>query len=375
MYKTVYPSKDTTLYSQQPSQNTGVDQILEVSKNAMGAPSIEGDDSVYYSSTYNSRFMIQFDLSEISSSIVSGKIGSDCKFYLTVKATEATSTPVSYIIYAYPVSGSWLNGRGFYNNNPIITDGSSWTYRNSKLDGQKWSTSSYSINSTGSFGSIPGGGNWYNNIVCSQSFNHELPDIRMDVTNIVRQWLSGSIQNNGFILKLDNVLEQDSIIFGSIKFFSLESHTIYLPRLEAYWDSTNLSGTGSFSEVNSDDFVLYFKNIRESYKDKEKPKIRIGARDRYIQQTYATSSNYLISKRLPTSSYFQIQDTVTDEVIIPFDNLGTKVSCDSQGNYFHMDCSSLMPERYYKFVFKSEFEGGDVVRFIDDNYIFKIMRS
>lgn len=374
MYKTIYPLKDSTLYSQANEQNTGTDQILEISKNAVGSPSLEGDNTVYYAATYNSRVLIQFDLTDISSSVVSGKINSNARFYLNLRATEAVALPVNYTLYAYPVSGSWSNGRGFFNNNPIITDGVSWKYRDSKLDTKIWSTSSYNSTSTGSFGTIPGGGNWYTSSVCSQSFNHELPDVRMDVTDIVKRWLSGSIQNNGFMVKLNDSIEQDTSVFGSIKFFSVESHTIFLPKLEVVWDNSDLSGISSFTEVSSDDFVLYLKNLREGYKEQEKPKVRIGVRDRYPQQTYATSSNYLISKRLPTGSYFQIQDTETDEVIVPFDTLGTKINCDSNGNYFQVDCASLMPERFYKFVFRSDFEGGDVVRFVDDNYIFVVRR-
>ena len=374
MYKTIYPTKDSTLYSQAVEQNTGVDQIIEISKAAVGSPSLEGDNTVYYGATYNSRMLLQFDLTDISASIVSGKIYNE-RYYLNLNATEAVTLPINYTLYGYAISGSWTNGRGYFNNNPIITEGTSWKYRDSKLDGIIWSTSSYSATSTGSFSTIPGGGNWYTSSVCSQSFNHELPDVRMDVTDIVRRWLSGSIQNNGFIVKLSDTLEQDTTIFGSIKFFSVESHTIFIPRLDVVWDNSNLSGTGSFTEIGSDDFVLYLKNNRGSYKQSEKPKVRLGIRERYPQQAYATSSVYLNAKRLPTGSYFQIQDTETDEIIIPFDNLGTKISCDSQGNYFNADMSSLMPERYYKFLFKSEFEGGDVVRFVDDNYVFKVSRG
>lgn len=375
MYKTIYPLKDSTLYSQANEQNTGVDQILEISKEAVGSPSLEGDNTVYYAATYNSRVLIQFDLTDISSSVVSGKINSNARFYLNLRATEAIALPVNYTLYAYPISGSWSNGRGFFNNNPIITDGVSWKYRDSKLDTKIWSTSSYNSTSTGSFGTIPGGGNWYTSSVCSQSFNHELPDVRMDVTDIVRRWLSGSIQNNGFMVKLNDSIEQDTSVFGSIKFFSVESHTIFLPKLEVVWDNSDLSGISSFTEVSSDDFVLYLKNLREGYKEQEKPKVRIGVRDRYPQQTYATSSNYLISKRLPIGSYFQIQDTETDEIIVYYDDIGTKINCDAQGNYFQLDCSSLMPERYYKVVFKSIFDGGDTIRVVDENYIFRIQRG
>jgi len=374
MYKILYPTKDSTLYSKSPEQNTSQDQILEVSKNTLGAPSLEGDDTVYYSATYNSRLLIQFDITDISSSIVSGKINSSARFYLNLRATEARTLPIAYTLYAYPVSGSWTDGRGFFNNNPIITDGVSWKYRDSKNGAIQWSTGSYNTTATGSYNTVPGGGNWYTSSVCSQSFNHESPDVRMDVTDIVRRWLSGSIQNNGFIVKLSDTLEQDTTIFGSIKFFSVESHTIFTPRLDVVWDSSNLSGTGSFTEIGTDDFVLYTKNLRDAYKQEEKPKVRLGVRERYPAQAYATSSVYLNSKRLPTSSYYQIQDVDTSEVIVPFDDLGTKINCDSNGNWFQADISSLMPERYYKFVFKSEFDGGDTVRITDDNYIFIVRK-
>lgn len=374
MYKTIYPVKDATLYSHSPEQNTGVDQILEISKNTVGAPSLEGDSTIYYASTYNSRVFMQFNLQDINNSILNGSISSDAKFYLNLGATEAVTLPLEYTLYAHPISGSWTNGRGYFNNNPIITEGTSWRYRDSKLSGVTWSTGSYNIKATGSFSTIPGGGNWYKSPVCSQSFNHELPDVRMDVTAIVRSWISGSIDNNGLMIKLSDDLEQDSTVFGSIKFFSVESHTIFLPRLDVVWDNSDVTGTGSFTEVMSDDFILYLKNNRGEYRQLEKPKIRIGVRERYPQQTYATSSVYLNSKRLPTGSYYQIQDTETDEVIIPFDDLGTKINCDSSGNWFQFDCSSLMPERYYTIVFKSIFDGGSTVVVVDDNYNFAVRR-
>ena len=58
MYLTIFPEKDATIYSQYPTKNTGVDQILEISKKTSGAPSLtENDESVYYGQTYNSRIL------------------------------------------------------------------------------------------------------------------------------------------------------------------------------------------------------------------------------------------------------------------------------------------------------------------------------
>ena len=375
MYKTLYNTKDSTIYSQFPEKNCGTDEILEITKYTQGTPSLENDATVYYDATYNSRILIYFDISSVSASIVSGKINSNAQYYLSLRATDAFSLPLSYTLYAYPISGSWISGTGYYNNNPAITNGVSWRYSNSKNQGMLWATQSYNLNSTGSFGSIAHGGNWYTSSVASQSFNHESPDVRMNVTPIVRSWLSGSIPNEGMILKLADGVEFDSSSFGSLKFFSNETHTIYVPRLEVYWDDQDNSGTGSISEISSEDFVLYAKNLRESYNESEVSKIKIGIRQRYPTITYTTSSNQLTSYRIPTSSYFQIQDRYTDEAIVPFNTLGTKVNCDSNGNYIKIDCNSLQPERYYKLVFKCEFDGGDTVRFIDDGHIFRITRS
>ena len=375
MYKVIYPTKDSTLYSQFPEKNMGVDQILEIAKYTRGTPSLENDATVYYDVTYNSRILIYFDLTAVSQSIVSRKINSNAQYFLSMRATDVIGLPISYTLYAYPVSGSWANGTGFYNNNPAITNGVSWRYRDSKSQGTLWATQSYNVNSTGSFGAIAHGGNWFTSSVASQSFVHELPDVRMDVTPVVRQWLSGSFPNEGMIVKLADSVEFDSSSFGAIKFFSSETHTIYIPRLEIYWDDSDLSGTGSFSQISSEDFVLNVSNLRESYNESEVSKIKLSARDRYPIATYATSSNYMTKYRLPVNSYYQIQDHVTDEVIIPFHPSGTKISCNTDGNYIKVDCNALLPERYYKLIFKCEFDGGDVVRYIDDGHIFRVTRS
>lgn len=374
MYKIIYPVSDHTLYSQYPEKNTSVDQILEISKYTMGTPSLENDATVYYDATYNSRILIYFDLASISQSISQGKIYNE-RYYLSLRATEATELPISYTLYAFSVSGSYRSGTGFYNNNPAITNGVSWRYRDSKHQGTLWSTQSYNPVSTASFGSIAHGGNWFTSSVASQSFNHDLPDVRMEVTSIVRKWISGSIANEGFVVKLDDATEFDSSSFGSIKFFAAETHTIYVPRLEVYWDDQDNSGTGSITEISSDDFVLSCRNIRESYNESEVSKIKIHVRERFPNATYVTSSYYRDTYRLPTSSYFQIQDHYTDEAIVPFDTVGTKVHCNSAGNYVKIDCSALQPERYYKLVFRCDFEGGDISRYVDDGHIFRVTRS
>lgn len=374
MYQTLYPIFDSTIDSQFPDRNEGMDQILTIRKATAGEPSIEGETDVYFDTNYNSRILLKFDLTAVSKSIASGKISSDNQFFLRLSAANSLNLPVEYTLWTYAASGSWVNGAGFTNSNPKKTNGVSWFYRDSKAIGTRWASGSYNPNSTGSYSTVVGGGNWFTNVSASQTFKFENPEVRMNVTGIVRSWISGSIPNEGFVVKLHDSDEADLSSFGMIQFFSVNSHTIYVPRLEVYWKDTDFSGTSSISQIGSDDFVLSFKNIRELYSDIEKPKVRLHVRDRYPIATYTTSSNYLTTKRLPINSYYQIQDVITDEVIVPFHPSGTLINCDSDGNYFKFDCESLMPERMYKFVIKSEFESGDVVRIVDDNFNFKIGR-
>ena len=66
----IYPSKDATIYedSLRKDQNTGKDEILEVGKSY--------DPTDNTTLLGNSRALIEFDLTSISSSIVSGDITS-----------------------------------------------------------------------------------------------------------------------------------------------------------------------------------------------------------------------------------------------------------------------------------------------------------
>lgn len=359
MHKLIYPTRDATLYSRHPERNTGVDQVIELTKIASGSAV---DDLVgqyeYWENTYNSRILMDFDLSVVSASISSGGVRNP-QFYLTFKSTEAVHLPLNYTLYAYPISGSWTNGTGYYNNDFEVTNGVSWLYRNGSLDATAWTTP---------------GGDYYTQYAASQSFNYASPDLRMDITPIVRLWFSGSIPQNGLMLKHTSSAENDDSVLGSIKFFSRDTHTIYIPRIECYWDSHSNSGTSSITEVSIEDSIVHVKNLRESYKEGEIAKIRLGVRQRYPTFTYSTSSFYSTSRRLPATTYYQIQDVATEEVIVPFHEDGTKISCDTTGNYFVLDMDTFMPERFYKIVLKVMNSDQSEVRYIDQNYMFKVIR-
>jgi hypothetical protein len=83
---------------------------------------------------------------------------------------------------------------------------------------------------------------------------------------------------------------------------------------------------------------------------------------------------YYINYYLPSSSYYEVRDAHTDEIILPFDISGSKISCDGTSSYFNLWMDSFQPERFYRIVVKTETNGRDTVQLFDNNYYFKVTR-
>ena len=82
-------------------------------------------------------------------------------------------------------------------------------------------------------------------------------------------------------------------------------------------------------------------------------------------------------KVLPSaSSFYEVKDADTEEVIIPYGS-GSKISCDSTGNYFNLFMDGLQAERNYRFCVKVVSGSGttdEQINFYDDNYEFRVVR-
>jgi hypothetical protein len=221
-----------------------------------------------------------------------------------------------------------------------------------------------------------GGGTWYTASFHSgshykQSFDKYTSNLDVEVTEYVDEWLDGTRSNNGLIIKKSKADEQSTKKFGSIKLFSSDTNTIYPPVLEVRWDDTTFV-TGSLEALNTDDMIVYVKNLNTEYKESSKGKIRVYGRERFPTRTFSSTSNYTLVKYLPTTSYYSVVDAETEQVIIPFDTNYTKVGCDSEGNYFNFWFNGLQPERFYKFVFRVDQNG--MTKYFDDNFYFKVVR-
>ena len=386
-----YPTTDTTLYegTVTSSYNTGLDQILEVRKNTNSS-----------GTTVNvSRILIKFDYGYINSQVTAGVIPSTAKYYLNLYDASSEELAVEQTLFGYMVSGSWSGGTGFMDRDPVLSDGASWKYRDNDTTKTQWLS-----------GSDTQGGTWFRTqtgkykVSGSSSLVYETKDIRMDITDMVKNHIYSSsvYPNNGFIIKRENIptsqsafsifdpttatgsAEHDTSQLGHLKFFSRETNTIFPPKLEVEWDDSSWS-TGSLSALSATDLenlTIYFKGMRDEYKEKSKVKFRLVGREKYPTRGFGTTPAALTVKYLPSGSqsmgqgtYFSVKDTITDDTLIPF-GTGSIVSCDSTGNYFNLWMDGFQPERFYKFQIKVVSGSGatQTSQVYDDDYTFKVVR-
>ena len=392
MYYFEFPKIDATIYEGNVTSSiiTGLDQILEINKNMNSA-----------GSTIDvSRVLIQFDYSYISSSVQSGIIPSDAKYYLNLYDASSTELAVEQTLFAYMISGSWNGGTGTKDRDPTISDGASWKYRDNDTTKTQWVS-----------GSDTQGGTWYTsslnsgfNVSASVDLVYETKDIRMDVTSLVKNHIySGStFPNYGFILKRENVptsqslhsifdptlatgsAEHDTSHQGNLKFFSRETNTIFPPKLEVEWDDSSWN-TGSLSALSATDLdrlKVYFQNLKPEYKEKSKVKFRVVGRELYPTRGFDTTPAALTVKYLPSGSrtlqqgaYYSVKDAETEDVIIPF-STGSIISCDSTSNYFNLWMDGFQPERFYRFEIKVVSGSGaeQTSMIYDDEFTFKVVR-
>ena len=381
-----FGKRDTTLYSggTTASRNTGLDEILEINKVVNNNGTVGNV----------SRILIDFDLSYISKSIQDGKIPSTAKYYLNLYDATSDELEAEQPLHIYMVSGSWKQGTGKLDHDPVTDDGASYQYRNHEAK-TPWVTGSV----------LTDGGAWFTASIdgqyeVSSSYNltFDKKDVRADVTDLVNNFIysSSDYPNNGFIVKREDSgsygdhpsssmfdfntgQEGDSSRLGNLQYFSRETHTIYPPKLEVEWDDSSWS-TGSLSALSASDLdrlKVYFKNFRTEYKEKSIVKFRVVGRELYPSSSFDTTPAELTVKYLPSSSVeYEVRDADTEEVIIPFGS-GSRISCDSDGNFFRVQMNGFQSERNYRFCIKVVSGSGttdEQINYYDDDFEFRVVR-
>ena len=361
VYK-IFAEKDATLYSNYPNENTGLDEILEIG-NTLG-----GDTGDAYQVM---RPLIKFSTSDIQEVIDNNVAGVPFKATLKLFLANADSIPVDFSISCFRASGSWNMGTGKFQDSPENNTGVSWEWRSS-AEVNPWIPVAYSSSVTASYApGYQGGGTYLYQNEATQSFSYnDTLDIAIDVTSQVLGIYSSSL-NDGFLLKLQDSLEFQSSSYFDLKYFSVDTHTIYPPVLEFGWNNTVYS-IGSNAVIQDPNFVLSFRSNQYEYQRASVQRFRLQARPQYPIREFTTSSVYLLNYVLPQNSFYQIVDMDTEEVVIAFDDDYTKISADSTSSYFDISMNGLQPERYYKIFIKTTLDGSTIIR--DGDLTFKVIQ-
>ena len=419
VYK-IFPPQDATIYSRYPTMNTGLDSILEANADfSTGVPHV-------------SRYLVQFDQNEIDS-IINDKIGT-ASYYdenfsrqidLVNYVANIQNLNVDTTLEAYAVSGAWGMGTGHFNDSPYTTNGCNWKYRTFENQ-DEWITlreadiripqnlpfelgleESKSIvlsnYATASYDTVVGGGTWYTGsqlsltIDPSQSYSYSSnKDLRLDVTNVIRNWYEYSTHieadieipqnfpfelgvevfpNDGFIIKQS---DKDEFISNlnrqaKIQFYSVDTNTIYPPELQFKWDDFTHTTSSDIPTIDTTELVASLDNNPGKFRNDSVHKFRINCRPQFPARTYITSSYFTQRNYLPVTSYYAVKDLDTNEFVINFDDIYTKISADNKSNFFTLYMNGLEPERYYKLLFKVVLDGETIM--LDDNYYFKIING
>lgn len=388
VYK-IFPTKDATLYSLIPNMNTGLDEIIESTLTTF-APTNPNPQV--------SRFLIQFSDTEIEDIIENkAKISSSAQLLDTSSwqanlrcflATE-TGLNLNTTVNCFPVYGDWGMGTGKYLDEPEVTNGTSWNWLDYSGSTQ-WITSSFPAFVTGAYDinyAPAGGGNWWTGssvawfnsnlypISQSQVFSYASDkDINMDITNIVRAWYTGSISWDGLILKQQLEWVPNPNIQPELKFFSVDTHTIYPPCLEFKWrDYVFDTGSSTQTILNVLPATVTVEQNPGIFYPSSINKFRVYARPEYPPRVWQTASLYTTDYYLPTASYYAIKDLDTNEYVVDFDDKYTQLNADSTSSYFNVYMNGLQPERYYQILIKTTIAGTTIV--YSDNYYFKIING
>jgi hypothetical protein len=244
--KKYFASKDSSITNAYKSNLT-----TRATGSNMGRADILEVFSIYgqaeSGSTELMRSLLEFPVASIVADRSIGRIpaSGNVNFYLNVyNAAHGLTLPRNYTLEVLPVSRTWEEGNGL-----DMEDYSDSTYNSI---GVNW------VNASSGTAWTKVGGDFDTNSIFTQSFDQGYEHLKLDISSLVEQWISGAKNNYGIAIKLTSSNEayyssstgaDSSSIphnpngaqtsYYTKKFFSRSSEYFFFrPTLEARWDST-----------------------------------------------------------------------------------------------------------------------------------------
>jgi hypothetical protein len=245
----IYPNKSNTIAS-------GVYESLNSGQNAVtdlwyGGG---GTDSALEKRRTTSRFIAKFDTDELMRKLSSKEINGDFVSSYRLKMTNAVPEDkvlepeyeydvlekriaASYDLIAFPINKDWDEGRGYdlykenylvkQAGNPLYSGYSNW---NSAKLTTTWDEPGVFTNPTASTAVTS---------YSTQHFDLGNENIDMDITDIVKDWLSGGSENNGIGVAFRRdyeLLSTDTRFVAS--FFTENTNTAFKPYIEVVYNQS-----------------------------------------------------------------------------------------------------------------------------------------
>jgi len=242
----IYPEKDTFITNvqknavQMTGSNFGASEILEIFKKR----GISGSLTVTATASL-ARTLLQFDLSGIAALTASGRAPSTGSTYVLrmTNAIHVDTVPTSFDLDIIPLSQSWTEGVGIDHEEYLDKGEANWDKATRAI---LWTTT---------------GSDFLTTSINTASFVTGNEDIEVDVTNIVGAWLTGGLPNNGFLLKLTDAEETDSINYFRKKFHGRETNFLdKRPSIEMRWDDSLKDDRDNLAFDASNTLFLYNKS-------------------------------------------------------------------------------------------------------------------
>jgi len=265
-------------------KSTGSNHGLSPSLNVFS------DDTGLPSGTLGlARSLIQFDITELSGKIYDEGVvpSSSVNYVLSMfDLVHGDTIPESFDLFVFPLSRSWDEGKGLDDDRDRDRGAVNWIQPTST---ESWLVTGSDFLSVG-FGSA------------SQHFDRGSENLEVDITDIVVNWLTGAIENNGLIVKLGNV--EESGTSGSYfrkAFHSRETKFIdRLPYVEARWNDVIKDNRKNFA-YDAESFLYLYNFVRGELEDLSEP-VTVTLRDHSVSVSSSYEQDF-VAQRVSTGIY------------------------------------------------------------------------
>lgn len=322
-----------------------------------------------------SRGLVKFDLRGIDSSVVS-----ESDFSCTLKLYDVfggQTTPSNFTLRVDPLIQSFDEGSG--------RDVESFD----DLDVCNFITSSYSSGVEEYFGywddstgfDITSLDDIVTGYTATQEFETGEEDLSVDVTSAITAMLDSTITNHGFRVSFIQSEEQDDKTRFVKRFISRHSNDKNkTPRIIMKYSDNLGTSTDDVSYTNYQATIL---NLQKEYKHTDIIRLHVFVEDRNYNNVESSKLPLANKGKLIGSSdadigvenselCYSIVDVTTNEIVIPYDRVGTVVSYDEDEMYFTLDTNNLLKDKSYEIQFRIYDDTSGLQYTVGENLIFKV---